>query len=109
VDETRERGDAVTPAGPAPGWIQFRETDLGAGPDTLTVRVARGEPAPASVTLQAGADCAPFGRLSVPATGSRYHYTEVSVPLRGLADCGPADVYLVLDGPVRLAAFRIHP
>ncbi len=45
VDESRERGDAVTPAGPAPGWIQFRETDLGSGPQTLTVRVAHDEPA----------------------------------------------------------------
>ena len=66
VDESRERGDAVTPAGPAPGWIQFRETDLGSGPQTLTVRVARDEPAPATVALHAGAEGELLGRLGVP-------------------------------------------
>ena len=114
VDETRERGDAVTPAGPVPGWIQFRETDLGTGPQTLTVRVARDEPAPATVALHAGAECDLLGRLSVPSTGSRYGYTDVSVGLRDLADLGRdnlgrTDLYLVLDGPVRLATFRVHP
>lgn len=110
VDETRERGDAVRPAGPVPGWIGFLETDLGPGPLTLTVRVARDDPAPASVTLQAGPSCEPLGRLTVPATGSRYAYTDVSVGLRDLASPGRAtDLYLQLDGPVRLAAFRIHP
>lgn len=114
VDETRERGDAVTPAGPGPGWIEFRDTDLGSGPLTLTVRVAGGEPAPATVVCQAGTRAAPLGVITVPPTGSRYTYTDVSVPLPGVADPGhhqpdPTDLYLVLDGPVRLAAFRIHP
>ena len=49
-----------------------------------------------------------------PSTGSRYAYTEVSVGLRDLAargrdNLGRTDLYLVLDGPVRLAAFRVHP
>jgi beta-glucosidase len=109
VDESRERGDAVTPAGPAPGWIQFRETDLGPGPLTLTVRVACEDPAPATVVCQAGTRCAPLGLVTVPPTGSRYAYTEVSVPLRQVPEPGPTDLYLVLDGPVRLAAFRVHP
>ena len=109
VDETRERGDAVTPAGPGPGWIQFRETDLGPGPLTLTVRVAREDPAPATVALRAGPTSGLLGQLTVPPTGSRYAYTEVSVRLRDLAGPGPTDLYLVLDGPVRLAAFRVDP
>ena len=114
VDESRERGDAVTPAGPAPGWIQFCETGLGPGPLTLTVRVACGEPAPATIVCQvmvcqAGPRCAPLGQVTVPPTGDRYVYTEVSVPLREVPEPGPTDLYLVLDGPVRLAAFRVHP
>jgi beta-glucosidase len=109
VDETRERGDVVTPAGPVAGWIQFRETDLGPGPLTLTVRVARDDPAPASIALQAGKSCQVLGQLTVPATGNRYAYTDVSVPLRDLAAPGPTDLCLVLDGPVRLAAFRVDP
>ena len=109
VDETRERGDAVTPAGPVPGWVQFRETDLGPGPLTLTVRVAREEPAPASVAIRAGAPGEVAGQLTVPSTGSRYAYTDVSVRLRDLAAPGPTDLSLVLDGPVRLAAFRVDP
>jgi beta-glucosidase len=108
VDETRERGDAVTPAGPVPGWVQFRETDLGPGPLTLTVRVAREEPAPASVAIRAGAPGEVAGQLTVPSTGSRYAYTDVSVRLLDLA-AGPTDLSLVLDGPVRLAAFRVDP
>jgi beta-glucosidase len=109
VDETRERGDAVTPAGPGRGWIQFRDTDLGPGPATLTIRVAREEPAPATVALRAGVPGGFLGQLTVPATGSRYAYTDVSVRLRDPAAPGPTDLYLVLDGPVRLAAFRIAP
>ena len=109
VDETRERGDAVTPAGPAPGWIQFQETDLGPGPATLTVRVAREEPAPATVALRAGAPAEQLGQVTVPATGGRYAYTDVSVRLRDLAAPGPTELYLILAGPVRLAAFRIDP
>jgi beta-glucosidase len=108
VDETRERGDAVTPAGPGPGWIVFRDTDLGAGPLTLTVRVARDGPAPATVLCQAGTQWAPLGQVIVPAAGHRYDYTDVSVALPGLADVAGTDLYLVLDGPVRLAAFRVQ-
>ena len=109
VDETRERGDAVTPAGPVPGWIQFRETDAGPGPLTLTVRVAREKPAPATVALRTGPTSGLLGQLTVPPTGSRYAYTEVSVRLRDRAGPGPVNLYLVLDGPVRLAAFRVDP
>jgi beta-glucosidase len=115
VDETRERGDAVTPAGPAPGWIQFRDTDLAAGPLSVTVRVAREEPAPATVAVHAGppghGDPAAgelLGTLTVPSTGSRYTWTEVGTGLRDLAGPASTDLYLVLDGPVRLAAFRVH-
>jgi beta-glucosidase len=107
VDETRERGDAVTPAGSVPGWIQFRAADPGSGPLTLTVRVAREEPAPATVTLRTEPCGELLGQLTVPPTGSRYAYTEVSVRLRDRAGRGRTDLYLLLDGPVRLAAFRI--
>ena len=115
VDETRERGDAVTPAGSAAGWIQFRDTDLGAGPLSVSVRVAREEPAPATVAVHAGppghGDPAAgelLGTLTVPLTGSRYTWTEVGTGLRDLAGRASTDLYLVLDGPVRLAAFRVH-
>ena len=56
----------------------------------------------------------PARPAGVPSTGSRYGYTDVSVGLRDLADLGRdnlgrTDLYLVLDGPVRLATFRVHP
>lgn len=76
----------------------------------MTVRVACDQPAPATVVCHAGTQYQPLGQLTVPLTGSRYSYTEVSVRLRDLTAKGPADLYLVLDGPVRLAAFRgAHP
>lgn len=80
----------------------------GAGPLTLTVRVARDGPAPATVVCQAGTQWAPLGLVMVPAGGSRYDYTDVSATLPGLADVARTDLYLVLDGPVRLAAFRVE-
>ena len=105
----------MTPAGSAAGWIQFRDTDLGAGPLSVSVRVAREEPAPATVAVHAGppghGDPAAgelLGTLTVPSTGSRYTWTEVGTGLRDLAGRASTDLYLVLDGPVRLAAFRVH-
>ena len=88
-----------------------------AGPATLTLRAAREEPGAAQVTLYTAgpgpggpARGEPLGTVTVPCTGGRYRYAEVTGPLRAPAPGGPpvTDVYLVLDGPVRLAALGVH-
>lgn len=130
VDATREAGDAVTPADPdRPGWILFRDVDLGSGCDpgwpppepgrghrSVTFRVARAEPGEAWLEVTyAGRDSADpgegrlLGRVAVPATGNRYAPTEVTVGLAcadGFAGA-VGDLYVVLRGAQRLASFRI--
>ena len=122
LDETPERGDVVAPAGAGPGWIRFRDVAAWPGPATLTLRAAREEPGAARVTLSTAppgrggpahggpARGRPLGTVTVPCTGGRYRYTEVTAPLRAPSPGGPpvTDVYLVLDGPVRLAALGVH-
>ena len=117
LDEAPERGDVVAPAGPGPGWIRFRDVAAWPGPATLTLRAAREEPGAAQVTLYTAgpgpggpARGEPLGTVTVPCTGGRYRYAEVTGPLRAPAPGGPpvTDVYLVLDGPVRLAALGVH-
>jgi beta-glucosidase len=119
VDATREDGDAVAPAGPGAAWVLFRDTDLGAlgpaGPvtaSTVTLRVAREEPGPARAQLwrrdPGHSDL--LAAFTVPSTGSRYAWAEVTAALTRPegADRGPvADLCLVLDGAQRVAWFRL--
>jgi beta-glucosidase len=111
VDATREAGDAVAPSGPGPGWIAFRDCDLG-GLDAagrVTLRTARPEPGPARAQLRLGG---PEGELlaefTIPSTGDRYAWTDVTVPLSPPSPpraCG--DLFLVLDGAQRVASLRL--
>ncbi|MFI6515904.1 glycoside hydrolase family 3 C-terminal domain-containing protein [Spirillospora sp. NPDC050679] len=104
VDETKERGDAVTAA--AGGWIAFSGADLRARPATLKAKVARA--AEGGTTLQVRLDRpdGPLaGTLQVPSTGGEYAYREVSAPLTGLT--GRRDVYLVFGGDLRVSGFQL--
>jgi beta-glucosidase len=129
VDTTREAGTAVTPADPAlPGRLKFTTLH----PQRTGVAVFRTAcsapsggrievwPAPgdgasrdngaskndsASKNDGASQGAGPLASVSVPCTGGRYAWTEVSAPV----SCSPGtdEVCLVLHGPVRLDWFRL--
>ena len=77
----------------------------------MTLRAARADPGPAQVRLcrHDPAHGELLATITVPSTGGKYRWTEVSAPLRCPAGGGASDLYLVLDGPVRLASFRVDP
>jgi beta-glucosidase len=108
VDVSRDRGDAVTPAGPdADGWIVFRHAWAGpAGRASATFRVSADAPAGARVELRWSGGT-PLGGVAVPRTGGRYRWAEVTAPVT--LPGGTGDLYLALRGPVRLDWFRIDP
>jgi beta-glucosidase len=120
VDATREDGDAVAPAGPGPGWIVFRDTDLSflSAPGSVTLRVAREERGIARAELRLGDPVTGelLAEFSVPSTGDRYSWAEVTVRLRQVTELSaPArdavaaavgDLCLVLDGAQRVASLR---
>jgi len=112
VDTTREAGTAVTPADPAlPGWLTFTTLH----PERMGVAVFRTacsspsggriEVWPAPPCDRAGQGASPLAGVSVPCTGGRYAWTELSVPVT--FPPGTDEVCLVLHGPVRLDWFRL--
>ncbi len=110
VDRTRQEGDAVTPAEPAaPGWLLFGGADLGAGPGTVSAQIARGGPGEARLELRA--DDPHRGPLlavlPAPAAEDRYAWTDAVAPLDPAVG-GLRDLYAVLHGPLRLAAFTVR-
>ena len=117
-------GDAVGSAGDGAGWILLRAARLadgasaipasaslaggGSGRLTVTARVAREEPGEASLELWCDhpADGQFLGSLTIPCTGGRYSWTEVSADL--VAAEGVRDLYIVLRGRQRLASIRVR-
>jgi beta-glucosidase len=111
TDATRADGDAVEPAGPGRGWIVFRDTDLGflGAARSVTLRVAREPPGPARAELRLGGPVTGdlLAAFTVPSTGGRYAWTEVTAELaRPAGAAGVGDLYLVLDGAQRVAWLR---
>jgi beta-glucosidase len=120
VDATREDGDAVAPAGPEPGWIVFRDTDLSflSAPGPVTLRVAREERGIARAELRLGDPVTGdlLAEFSVPSTGDRYSWAEVTVRLRQVTElsapardavaAGVGDLCLILHGAQRVASLR---
>jgi beta-glucosidase len=106
VDTTREAGVAVTPADPAvAGWIRVATARSPRKIVTL-FRTACSHPAGGRIEVWlAPPDNAksPLASVSVPYTGGRYEWTEVSasIPLPPDAD----EIYLALHGPMRLDWF----
>jgi beta-glucosidase len=127
-------GDAVGSAGDGAGWILLRAAQLadgasatpasatpasatpasaipaggGSGRLTVTARVAREEPGEASLELWCDhpADGQFLGSLTIPCTGGRYAWTEVSADL--VAAEGVRDLYIVLRGRQRLASIHVR-
>jgi beta-glucosidase len=113
VDRTREDGTVVTPANPADrSWLVFKSV-YSERTVAAVFRVACPSPGGGRIAVltappgtgNAGSD-EPLASVAVPCTGDRYQWTDVTVPLP-LAD-GTGDLYLALDGPVRLDWFRLE-
>ena len=104
VDETRERGDAVAPAGAGGGWLLFRAVDFGPGAGRVAARVARAADG-ATISFRVDdPDAGPVAAtVKAPASDDRYAWTTVTAPVQSAA--GVHDLYVVFDGPVALASF----
>jgi beta-glucosidase len=113
VDATREDGDAVASGPDGPGWIVFRDCDLGflGPPGAATLRVAREQPGAARAELRLGDPLTGdlLAEFTVSSTGDRYAWTEVTAPLP-LPESPPSagDLCLVLHGEQRVASLRVH-
>ena len=117
VDTTREAGPAVTPADPAlPGRLTFtalHSQRMGVAVFRTACSASSGGrievwPAPADGASRndgASQGAGPLASVSVPCTGGRYAWTEVSAPVS--IPPGTDEVCLALHGPVRLDWFRL--
>jgi len=104
TDLSRAAGEAVTPADPArPGTAVFRNALIAERAAVFRFRVSCAGPRGGRIEVR-GPDGILRAQVTVPCTGDRYHWTDVTAPLLTPPD-GPADLCLVLDGPVRLASF----
>ncbi|PRX43456.1 beta-glucosidase [Prauserella shujinwangii] len=106
TDRSKERGTSVgAPEGG--GWILFRDAALRRGAGRIAAVVAKESPGATTITVRLGDPRTGrvLGRIPVPSTGDRYRYTGVHATLARAA--GRGDVYLVFDGEVRLATFRL--
>lgn len=108
VDETKAAGDAVQPVSDA-GWLLFRDVDLEDGTGLCTARLTRYGTGAAAVRLRLdhpeGKDIAV---VALTAESSAGRWDTVHAPLTAEAS-GRRHVYLVLEGPVRLASFALGP
>ncbi|MEE4488995.1 glycoside hydrolase family 3 C-terminal domain-containing protein [Streptomyces sp. BE230] len=106
VDEMRVGGDAVEPVGDQ-GWLSFESVDLRAGKYRLVARLRGSErPGRAELCLSSPDSGKPLAVIDVPVAADpmRWHTyeTEFSVD-----EDGVQDIYLLLHGPIRLAAFGL--
>ncbi|MFI6938946.1 glycoside hydrolase family 3 C-terminal domain-containing protein [Streptomyces sp. NPDC050418] len=106
VDETKPRGTAVG-AESSGAWLLFADADLRSGARRLTARVAKETSGDGVIEVRLGApDGRLAGRVTVPSTGSRYTYTDVTASLTGATR--RQDVYLVLGEGLRIADFSLR-
>jgi beta-glucosidase len=104
TDVSRETGEAVTPADPArAASVLFRNTIIAKRATVLVFRVACAGSRGGRIEVR-GPDGTLRAQLAVASGGDRYHWTDLTAPLLPAPD-GPADLNVVLDGPVRLASF----
>jgi beta-glucosidase len=102
-DESPVAGDTVRAVEPA-AWLEFHRVDLSAAPSVARLRAARTSAGPATATLRRDDPLAGpvLATITVPPTGSRHAFTEVTAAVSGAA--GVADVYLVFDAPDTIVA-----
>ncbi|MBO2448845.1 glycoside hydrolase family 3 C-terminal domain-containing protein [Actinomadura barringtoniae] len=102
VDESKVSGTAV--GGAAGAWVKYAGAQLGSGLTGVKARVARAGGGDTTIQVRLGG---PTGRLvgtvTVPSTGDKYAYQDVTAALSGAT--GRQDVYLVFGGDARLASF----
>jgi beta-glucosidase len=103
TDQSKASGTAV--ATTAGGWLAFKDATLGAR--GITASVARADAGDAHITVRLDDPVRgrTLGTLTVPGTGDKYRYTDVSAALAAAA--GNHDVYLVFDKPLDLFSFRL--
>jgi beta-glucosidase len=108
VDTSREAGTSVTPADPARvGWVKvatFRSERKG----VAVFRIACSRQSGGRIEVwpsEPGGEAGPVASVTVPCTGGRYEWTEVSAAASLPPDAD--QVYLALHGPVRLDWFRL--
>jgi beta-glucosidase len=108
VDTTREAGTAVTPADPTRlGWLQVTIT-RSERKVVAVFRTACAHPRGGRIEVWLAPPAngkSPLASVSVPDTGGRYEWTEVTTPVPLPPDTDR--VYLALHGPVRLHWFRL--
>lgn len=104
VDETKADGTSVGAV--AGNWVAYKDADLRSRPTTFTARVAN-PGAPTSVQVRLGGPTGTLvGTAQIPSTGDSYAYTNVHTTLSQAS--GNRDVYLVFNGPTRLATFSMR-
>ncbi|ASU81031.1 beta-glucosidase [Actinopolyspora erythraea] len=105
TERGEQRGTAVTTSGG--GWIRFHDVDLAVGTNAITALAANGSAHPSRVSVRLdGPDGRELGGVTVPATGDEHTYRRVR---SALADGrGRRDLYLLLEGTLGLATFRIE-
>lgn len=103
VDESKATGTAV--GGSSGGWVKYADAALGGGLTTVKARVARAGEGATTIQVRLDRPDGPVaGTLTVPSTGDRYAYQDVTAVLSGLS--GRRDVYLVFGGDARVGTFR---
>jgi beta-glucosidase len=108
VDESKVAGDAVQ-ATAGTGWIMFQDVDLEDETGLFTARLTRCGTGRAAVRLRLddpeGKDVAVLALTGEPGAD---RWDTVHAPLTDKAS-GRRHVYLVLEGPVRMASFSLGP
>jgi beta-glucosidase len=101
IDQSKAAGTSV--AATAGASLVYKDVQLANG-GTVTASVSNPNSAAAHVTVKLETGQV-LGRLTVPSTGDKYKYVNVSAGLTKVT--GRHDVYLSFDGPANLNSFRI--
>jgi beta-glucosidase len=106
TDKSKAEGTSV--AATAGSWLAFKNVRLSRSATKLTASVSKADTAPAHLTVRLGNPVTGkvLGTATVPSTGDRYAYTDVTAALSQVGD-RTGDVYLVFDGPVNLNSFQL--
>ena len=105
VDQSK--ADGTSAQGSDGSWLGYHRVAFSPSARALVATVARPESGEAHITVRIDDPIhgPTLGTLTVPSTGDRYRYIDVSASLRPMA--GVHDVYLVFDGAIILHSFRL--